>query len=78
MARFTHAEVFERDGWKCQLCRKQVSKVFQWPHPLSASLDHIVPIHAGGKHVLANVQLAHLRCNIAKGARGSDQLRLIG
>ena len=30
------------------------------------SIDHIIPISKGGKHVWENVQLAHLRCNSIK------------
>ncbi|WP_372492118.1 HNH endonuclease [Kineosporia corallincola] len=31
-----------------------------------ATVDHIVPITAGGEHALANAQLAHWTCNAAK------------
>ena len=31
--------------------------------------DHIVPLARGGAHVQHNLQLAHARCNIRKGAR---------
>lgn len=75
------AEVFERDGWKCQLCRKRVDPVLAHPDPLSASLDHVVPIVDGGEHTMANVQLAHLRCNLSKNRRPmpqGEQLRLVG
>lgn len=43
------------------------------------SIDHIVPLSQGGTHELANVQLAHYRCNLSKNNRGSgEQLLLIG
>lgn len=72
------AEIRERDGNRCHLCRKLVS-VKLYPHPLSASLDHIVPLSLDGEHVPENVRLAHLRCNVAKGNRGgNEQLLLIG
>jgi hypothetical protein len=78
---YTPAEIAERDGWRCQLCRKPVNRRKRWPDPLSASIDHIVPITKGGTDVRANVQLAHLRCNISKGNRlrpDGEQLRLLG
>lgn len=63
---FEHKEIFERDKWKCGLCGKPVNKRLKHPDPKSASLDHIVPLSRGGKHVRSNVQLAHLRCNLQK------------
>jgi len=62
-------EIAERDGWTCQLCDGPVDKDLSWPHPLSKSLDHIEPLSLGGSHDPGNVQLAHLRCNTAKGNR---------
>jgi 5-methylcytosine-specific restriction endonuclease McrA len=68
----------ERDQGRCGICGKAIgTKV--WPHPRSASLDHVVPLSVGGTHDPANVQLAHLECNLAKGNRGGgEQLRLHG
>ena len=64
-----HREVYERDGWMCGLCAEPVDGSLAWPDPRSASLDHVTPLSLGGAHVLANVQLAHLGCNVEKGAR---------
>lgn len=75
---FTDAEIFERDGWICQLCRKRIDRSAPWPKPRSPSIDHIVPLSCGGDHSRTNVQAAHLRCNLKKQAGGTDQLRLIG
>lgn len=63
------SEIAQRDGFQCQLCQKPVDLVLTWPDPMSKSLDHIVPLSLGGAHDPDNVQLAHLRCNVAKGAR---------
>jgi 5-methylcytosine-specific restriction endonuclease McrA len=71
--------IARRDRWCCQLCGERVDERLVWPHPLSASLDHVVPLTKGGAHEPANVQLAHLRCNVAKSNRGGgEQLALIG
>lgn len=67
--RFDHLEVYERDGWVCGLCQQPVDSDLSWPDPLSPSLDHIVPLAAGGDHSRANTQLAHWLCNVRKGAR---------
>lgn len=70
-------EIRARDGNRCGLCGGKVSDK-PYPHPLSASLDHIVPLARGGSHEPANVHLTHLRCNLKKGARGGgEQLRMI-
>lgn len=70
--------VYERDRWRCGLCRKKVDPSRKYPHPMSPSLDHVLPLGKGGGHTYANVQLAHLRCNQKKNDGGSQQLALIG
>ena len=60
-------EVYERDGWVCRICGDLVDKSLKWPDPMSPSLDHVKPLSKGGHHVLSNVQLAHLECNVRKG-----------
>lgn len=67
--RVSPTEVFERDGWKCQLCGESVRPFVDPRHRLAPSLDHIVPLALGGKHERANVQCAHYGCNSAKQAR---------
>lgn len=59
-------EVFERDGWVCQLCGEPVDPDLKGPDPRCASLDHIVPLSWGGDHSMENCQLAHLSCNSSK------------
>lgn len=54
--------VAERDGWCCHLCGGAVTRR-DW------SMDHLVPISAGGEHTYANVALAHQTCNSRRGAR---------
>ena len=76
---FTPVEIFERDRWRCGICRKPVKKDLAHPHPGAASIDHIVPVVEGGGHTRANVRLTHLRCNLSRGPRGGgEQLVLIG
>lgn len=76
---FTNGEIFERDRWVCRLCHRSVDSELAWPHPMSASLDHLVPLSEGGAHSKENTALAHLRCNVRKGNRAvGEQLALIG
>lgn len=73
--------IFERDRWRCKLCRKLVKRDAVVPHPLAPVLDHILPLAAGGTHEPANVQCAHFMCNSVKSAGigpNGDQLRLLG
>lgn len=62
-------DVYRRDGWVCQLCFEPVDKKLTYPHPRSASLDHITPRGFGGRHTYDNNQLAHLFCNQSEGAK---------
>lgn len=57
----SHVLVAERDGWRCAICRGEVTRE-TW------SLDHVVPLSKGGAHTYANVVLAHRSCNVRRGA----------
>lgn len=63
------SDVIERDGADCALCGEPVDFDLAYPDPFSKSLDHIRPLARGGFHTLLNCQLAHLVCNMSKGAR---------
>lgn len=72
-------KVLERDGWKCGICGKKISKKSVYPHPMSPSLDHVIPMSRGGGHLYANVQAAHFVCNTLKGnGSAGEQLLLVG
>ncbi|WP_167488568.1 HNH endonuclease [Nocardia terpenica] len=60
-------EIYERDGWVCQLCFKPVDPGLDPKKDrMSASLDHIRPKSKGGGDELENLQLAHRSCNSSK------------
>lgn len=72
-------DIARRDHWTCWLCRKLVDPTVKWPDVMCASLDHVVPLSAGGDHHTANVRLAHFLCNVRRGDRAhGEQLSLIG
>ena len=51
----------------CGICGQPVDKTIKTPHPLSPTVDHIIPISKGGHPSdLSNLQLAHRWCNRAK------------
>lgn len=63
----TIANVIERFGRGCAECGELIigehsSKANQD----APSIDHIVPMSAGGAHVWSNVELVHLRCNLKR------------
>lgn len=67
----TIEKLVSRDGAVCGLCRGGVDLTLDHPNPMSKSIDHIVPISRGGSHSMENCQLAHLSCNVRKGARAA-------
>lgn len=68
---FEPTEIFDRDGWICQICGDDVDRSASWPDPRSASLDHIIPLSRGGTHIRENAQCSHFQCNVRKGGRFS-------
>lgn len=66
---YTRDEIAERDGYVCWLCGEPVDMGLRHPHPRSASVDHFIPLSLGGDDTRANVYLAHLGENLARGSR---------
>ena len=62
--------IYARDKGRCGICHKSV--------PLEvASLDHIIPLAAGGTHEPINVRITHRSCNYSRQHRGPAQIRLL-
>jgi 5-methylcytosine-specific restriction endonuclease McrA len=68
---YKYLEIFERDNWTCQICKKPIDKSLKSPHPLSPNLDHIKPLAKGGSDTPSNVQATHRKCNLKKSATWS-------
>ncbi len=74
----THRMAFERNKRKvyatqtvCGICGHPVDFGLKYPHPMSACIDHIIPVSKNGHPSdLSNLQLAHWTCNRQK----SDKL----
>lgn len=59
----------------CGICGKPVDMSLKYPHPMSKTIDHIIPIAKGGHPSdLDNLQLAHWTCNRQK----SDKINFKG
>lgn len=51
----------------CAICGQPLHPELKYPHPLSSTVDHIVPVARGGSNYdPANLQAAHLICNVKK------------
>lgn len=70
----THKGAFEKNKKKifatqtlCGICGRPVDFSLKYPHPMSACIDHIIPIDKGGHPSdIDNLQLAHMCCNRQK------------
>lgn len=57
----------QRDGWLCQLCGEAFeSPAPAPPHPMSVTVDHVIPVWSGGGEPLENLRLAHRVCNMRR------------
>jgi len=57
----------------CGICGMPVDFSYKAPHPLSATVDHIIPVSKGGHpYDLSNLQLAHRWCNRWKSDKTVD------
>lgn len=65
-------------GSTCHLCGKRVDMDLSGRHPKGPTVDHLLPLSAGGADCRTNVALAHRSCNVSRGAGGTVQLRLVG
>jgi hypothetical protein len=58
--------IAERDGWWCWLCGDAIDQ--NAIGPWQPTIDHLVPRSRGGSNDLANLRLAHRRCNNRRGS----------
>jgi len=65
--KFVNFDIFERDGWICHICKTLVDPEYRIPDIRAATVDHIIAISKGGKHVWDNCATAHAYCNWKKG-----------
>ena len=77
----TRSAVFERDGWRCQVCGRKTPKRLNGTFKDSApELDHRIPMSQGGAHSWANCQCSCRSCNLTKAGhsiRGQMHLALL-
>lgn len=61
--------LIRRGDRDCPECGEEIDLSLEYPHPMYRTIDHIIPLAKGGKHILSNCQLMHYQCNAAKGVR---------
>lgn len=67
-------KVFERDGWRCQICKAPTPRNLRGTYNDRApELDHVMPLSLGGAHSYMNTQCACRKCNAAKSDTPPDQ-----
>ncbi len=62
-------EALEHHGSRCGICGDEIDLALRYPDPRCFTVDHVIPISAGGSDVPENRQPSHLSCNLAKGNR---------
>ncbi len=65
--RISRRALFARDGWRCVYCGTAGGRL---------TLDHVVPRSRGGASIWENVVTACAPCNLHKGDRTLEELRL--
>ena len=63
---------------RSHICGKKTLREKVAPHPLSPTMDHLLPLIDGGAHTKVNVACAHFACNCKRSNKGEAQLRLFG
>ncbi len=69
MIRFSRVNVFIRDRYTCQYCKRQMAKN-------QLTLDHVVPAVQGGRKSWENIVTACKPCNQRKGGRTPSEAGL--
>ena len=73
--RIVPSVIFERDGWRCRVCRCKTPKELQGSAaPNAPTPDHIIPLKLGGPHTKANTRCLCRSCNGRKWANYEGQL----
>jgi hypothetical protein len=61
-------QIYNNSNGMCGICGDSIDWSLKWPHPMSMSVDHIVPLSRGGDDSESNLRASHLRCNCQRGS----------
>lgn len=71
-------DVFERDNWRCAICRRPAPRELMGrDHHLAPTLDHRIPLKKRGHHTMENTRCAHSQCNYFRDKAPKNQPRWI-
>lgn len=85
----SHRTAYERNKKKilstqkiCGICGKPVDLKLKYPHPMSATIDHIIPVAKNGHPSdINNLQLTHMTCNRQKSDKifkVKEEIKVVG
>jgi hypothetical protein len=57
---------WEASDKTCCLCGDPIDNTLPPRHPMSRTLEHLIPIVRGGRHDMDNIAFAHYSCNASK------------
>lgn len=60
--------IWERDGYRCRYCGREVVTNAAESAPEKATLDHVIPRAAGGANTQVNLVTSCYACNQLKGS----------
>jgi 5-methylcytosine-specific restriction endonuclease McrA len=66
---YSLTDVVRKSDGHCHLCSLPVNLTLPGSHPDGATVDHLIPVSLGGADDIANVALAHRRCNVLRGVK---------
>jgi len=58
---------FDEQNGLCHICARRMSLDVDHNHASYATFDHVIALKQGGKNCIANLRLAHRKCNSARG-----------
>ena len=71
-------EIFERDKWKCCLCKVKTPRELRGICKSNAPvIDHVIPLALGGPHTHSNLRCLCYKCNATKAAKYEGQLAFL-
>lgn len=64
--------IAKKFGFTCCKCGVKCKKPSKKNLDCEATIDHVIPVALGGRHIIKNMQLLCRRCNIEKGTNVND------